>query len=664
MRVIRALVFPFVFLCCLWVSTIRWCFPVAIPAAYDAGKPGLYESNKGDTNYSELESAIVPVASATDVPPNLQSASDSSFGTRKIAILSYNNGKAGHKFLSDPALARMVRCNHQAYARKHGYDYISPDRESTAWSASRFILNGLRYKTFSILSNFESYDIIVWIDHDALFFNHDIPVEYWLDDVMKPETDLLMAEDLPGYKFNAGLQVIRTTMWARKFYESAIGDILKTPLDASYLEQPIFYRLYDTLEGAAEKIQIHRPRNEFQAFLKVNTDFKNSSWVVHGTFCEKCDLREYLKPATCAVKSHFHDNEDSTIVGDPSGQHTTSHAQRRAQSQLPVTEETSQLVNVSPPNNMEPHTAVCLSGAARTFTTSLSLETIKAALGTLDHLDIFCVLTNDFLGKETNSKGVTYPPIDDDTIRLASDILTQRSKNGNCELRSPVDDEESIITCSFGAAGDKKFDLSEETAAVRQGSPLIKRNKCFQLILQTEKRISGQIGSDWTYDTIISLRPDIFFYRPLSLNHFSSKVPVFPAPAHTAPLGPHVKYFPNDHIAILPRAYAKKYFDLANIFLNCTSTSSDSPHIVDLISKYFSDVEIDVKTVVPYSLNRPGNDVDHCKRVTYYALNIEKRDAEFWRSECRNFITWFFAEGQKGRNSVQVTNFWREQSGV
>ena len=240
---------------------------------------------------------------------------------RKIAILSYNDARQGHKFLADPVLAGTVRCNHKAYAHRYGYHYISPERNSTTWSASRFILNGLRYKTFSILSNFDEYDILVWIDHDAVFFNQDLSVEYWLDEVMSADSDILMAEDLPGYKFNAGLQIIKTTPWTRNFYESAVDEMLKTSTNATYLEQPIFYRLYDQLEGAKQKLQIHKPRNEFQAFLKVKTDFKSTSWVVHGTFCDACDLVDYVRDVECKVRNDTlidHDSDTHPHQGDMS----------------------------------------------------------------------------------------------------------------------------------------------------------------------------------------------------------------------------------------------------------------------------------------------------------------------------------------------------------
>ena len=101
------------------------------------------------------------------------------------------------------------------------------------------MLNGIRYKTFAILSHFDDYEVLVWIDHDAVFHKIDTPVEYWLGEKMSPNADLLMAEDIPGYKFNAGVQIIKTTEWAKNFYETAVDSILQTDIAATYLEQPL-----------------------------------------------------------------------------------------------------------------------------------------------------------------------------------------------------------------------------------------------------------------------------------------------------------------------------------------------------------------------------------------------------------------------------------------
>lgn len=210
--------------------------------------------------------------------------------TRRIAILSYNDGsnanadpKSEGVDLSNRTLRALVRCNHARYAEKHGYTYISPELGTSRWVAARFVLNGLRYKTFAILTYFDDYDVIVWIDHDAIFHDFDLSVEHWLDDEMRADADIMMAEDLPGYKFNAGVQIIKTTAWSRRFYETAVDQILLTNLNATYLEQPIFYRLHDLLDRERRKIHVYTPRWRFQAFLKVGGELKRNSWIAHAT---------------------------------------------------------------------------------------------------------------------------------------------------------------------------------------------------------------------------------------------------------------------------------------------------------------------------------------------------------------------------------------------
>lgn len=226
--------------------------------------------------------------------------------TRRIAILSYSDGsdanadpKTNGFDLSNRTLREMVRCNHARYAERHGYAYVSPEHGSSAWVAARLVLNGLRYKTFAILTHFDAYDVIVWIDHDAIFHRTDLSVDHWLDDEMRADADIMMAEDLPGYKFNAGVQIIKTTEWSRRFYESAVDQILVTDLNATYLEQPIFYRLHDALDREKRKIHVYTPRWRFQAFLKVEGELRDTSWVAHATQSGR-DLGELVEPDACA----------------------------------------------------------------------------------------------------------------------------------------------------------------------------------------------------------------------------------------------------------------------------------------------------------------------------------------------------------------------------
>lgn len=605
------------------------------------------------TNLNHVETSRAPTLS-----PGLNGV----VKQRRIAILSYNSERAGHKLLADPVLAGMVRCNHAGYARRHGYDYISPERNSTTWSAARFILNGLRYKTFSILSNFDKYDVLVWIDHDAVFFNQDLSVEYWLDKVMSVNSDILMAEDLPGYKFNAGLQVIKTTPWARMFYESAIDQILNTSTNATYLEQPIFYRLHDQLEGAKQKIQIHTPRNDFQAFLKVKTDFKSTSWVVHGTFCDNCDLGKYVRQDECSLQNVTLRAQET----DADSRRNDTHSVKKHRATKGATQEEDRGVgHLELPRNSRPRAAVCFSGAVRTFTSKLSFSTIYAALNFQEgvEVDIFCLLTYDENRKEVNSKGMIYPYDDEESIKLTVDSLTKHNTFGNCIYEKGDLDLEKAVQCDFGAAGSRLIDRTGDRVDVRQGVPMLKRNMCYQMIVDAEKTISKQAGTDWTYASVISLRPDIFFFQPLTAAHLFPKVPTFPAPAHTSHLGPHVRGFPNDHVAFLPRAHAERYFSLAKVYSNCTTTSSEPPFITDLITKYFSGVETDIETVVPYSLNRPGLSVQHCERVAYFERNIGKQESRYWMKECEKFISWFFDVDKGGRNSSTVYDFWKQTSG-
>ena len=229
-----------------------------------------------------------------------------------VVILSYNDHNKDHPLLFNITLSNMVRCNHDSYSLKHGYTYISPEMSSGKWAASRLVMNGIRYKTFAILSSLDEFDTIVWIDSDAIFYNTDLTVQFWLDK-MKPGADVLVAEDVPGYRFNCGLQIIRSTPWTKMFYTAIADRLLQTEIHAPYVEQPIFYALQDEFDSSGKKIHVYKPRNEFQALLKLATDLHSKSWVAHGTKCCtpftenvwvqtpgcSCDLGKLVKESHC-----------------------------------------------------------------------------------------------------------------------------------------------------------------------------------------------------------------------------------------------------------------------------------------------------------------------------------------------------------------------------
>jgi len=69
------------------------------------------------------------------------------------------------------------------------------------------------------------------------------------------------------------------------------------------------------------------------------------------------------------------------------------------------------------------------------------------------------------------------------------------------------------------------------------------------------------------YDTVIRLRPDTFFYRPLAAKFFAPSKPLFPSGVAgcRAPCT-------NDHMAFLPRTAAPLYFNMADEYIYCRGT--------------------------------------------------------------------------------------------
>jgi len=107
------------------------------------------------------------------------------------------------------------------------------------------------------------------------------PVTHWTDNMGAEE--ILMAADIPGYKFNTGLQIIKSSEWSKNFYSSAVDSLIDSDVNPSYVDLPILYKLHDSIEGAKEKVMMYKPRGDFQAFLKIKSDLRPSSWVVHAT---------------------------------------------------------------------------------------------------------------------------------------------------------------------------------------------------------------------------------------------------------------------------------------------------------------------------------------------------------------------------------------------
>ena len=204
-----------------------------------------------------------------------------------IAILSYCS------YNND--FCKVSRCNHKRYASAYNYTYLNPSSDSDEFHLSKFLLHGTRYKTYSILKYMSSFTWILWIDSDALFMNFDIPIEYWIARLNRKKSNIFIAKDIPGYPFNAGVMLIKSTEWTRDFFKRSINEIVKRSTRDSSQDQPVFFDFWKKNRNyERNNIFIFNQRNLFQAMIKMR-ELTEESWIVHLTCCKRdqCNMAYY-----------------------------------------------------------------------------------------------------------------------------------------------------------------------------------------------------------------------------------------------------------------------------------------------------------------------------------------------------------------------------------
>jgi hypothetical protein len=100
------------------------------------------------------------------------------------------------------------------YAQKHGYDYIQIQHDQKEappyW---------LRVKDLNKLLEEDQYDIIVYMDLDAVFYDFEKP----LTSIISDEYDFFIGRDPPvffrdiGKLVNTGCFIVRNTPWSKRF---------------------------------------------------------------------------------------------------------------------------------------------------------------------------------------------------------------------------------------------------------------------------------------------------------------------------------------------------------------------------------------------------------------------------------------------------------------
>lgn len=114
----------------------------------------------------------------------------------------------------------------EQYCRRHGYDLIVGEYHDRAETQHDRVTRGDLCKAGMYLNNYHKYDILMWLDLDAIPMNHQIPIDAVLDGGAGgmdralgylPRRDWLWTCDMNGPC--SGFWIARTTPLIRKWVE-------------------------------------------------------------------------------------------------------------------------------------------------------------------------------------------------------------------------------------------------------------------------------------------------------------------------------------------------------------------------------------------------------------------------------------------------------------
>lgn len=158
------------------------------------------------------------------------------------------------------------------YCNKWGYDFklydtLIPNKWAT-WS-----------KLDAIKNTLPDYDYIFWIDSDAFFNNHDIPLQNFIT----TQYDMYICDDLPNNSpgqhclVNTGTMLIKNTKYMQDFIDIWLN------YDGPYNYQPyheqtiLDYMIKHSIFNCQNKIKIY----EAKTFNSVFCEFHNDDFVIH-----------------------------------------------------------------------------------------------------------------------------------------------------------------------------------------------------------------------------------------------------------------------------------------------------------------------------------------------------------------------------------------------
>ena len=239
--------------------------------------------------------------------------------------------------------------------------------------------------------------------------------------------------------------------------------------------------------------------------------------------------------------------------------------------------------------------ALLIVGALRTFPCHLNhfFERFAALGWDVDYY--FCISRG---GASTNSKGMSYSACHIENITHSILATYDPIETLDVSVKFVVNPNCTVPRLSTKQTMDK----SDQHPVERMWETLASAYKCFKRMETYESE------NLFLYDYVWRLRPDILFYEPLPTKLFNKAT----FPYGRVRCNSHSKCL-NDHIALLPRHAASRYFDGANEYLWCNSTQNDfHAYIGEHYYERFRNMHV-IDPLIKYTLVRP--DGLECRRA-------------------------------------------------
>lgn len=185
--------------------------------------------------------------------------------------VTFNEGKdIGICTLRTPNIAewaKLAEYNQLAYSKKYNHSfYLYHDlpviEDIPHWNKIKILMHHL-----------PQHQYVMWIDSDAIFTNFDTGIEDIL--AKAPGKDLLVCNDIGGWKLNTGVMILKNTAWMNKTLQT-LWDMEHIP-HSKAAEQSQLISLLNVLDPEFEHWQIF-DQKEFNCHPKKHSE---GDYVLH-----------------------------------------------------------------------------------------------------------------------------------------------------------------------------------------------------------------------------------------------------------------------------------------------------------------------------------------------------------------------------------------------